>query len=457
MPQPQPPALVRAVQDIQRGEALGQPAADGPRHDEAGDEVRRVEDAVALALGTRRVRRLAPDAGADRFQVADGLLEDMAEDVDVQVGVVVVAGQAQHAFQRGVGDVERVQRRVFGEQAAVVAVDLHGRMAPVHRPEQPAQLLPARYRHKARALRRQGRAQHLARQQPGVLAKADEQHPVEEFLRLFQQADGVLGRLGFGGRGIVLAQPVEQVQPGIAEIGVERLGDALFLDMGVFGQLVDRPVRVRRLAQQGLAPQQEQELPQPRLVRQVRHPERLAIALAPVGAVQPQVGVIADDHPAAAVGLHRVAEGLLDGRELAVMPALLAVQIGAGAFQFQHRAGLRLRTRPEPAQPRVRRLVALHLLRGGFRLHEPAGVRAHHLLEAQQPVEEFAEELRLQGAFLVFQQRAGRRAARPIGGDAALFGIGFEGVGAKHFLEQAPIKQRLEVIGRSHGERVRCK
>ena len=55
-----------------------QPAADGLLHDVARDIFRRVKDAFFLAFALLAVERFAANFGAEFFEVADGLLENMA-------------------------------------------------------------------------------------------------------------------------------------------------------------------------------------------------------------------------------------------------------------------------------------------------------------------------------------------------------------------------------------------
>ncbi|MFP4062658.1 MAG: hypothetical protein ACLFQ1_06940 [Halochromatium sp.] len=76
----------------------------------------------------------------------------MAEDVDVEIGLEVIAGQGGDAIEIGIGDRQRLQLRIMGEQTAVVGIDPHPRIALVHRVEQSAQLLPARDLHEALGL-----------------------------------------------------------------------------------------------------------------------------------------------------------------------------------------------------------------------------------------------------------------------------------------------------------------
>jgi hypothetical protein len=82
-------------------------------------------------------------------------------------------------------------------------------MAAVDGLEQPAELLPARDLDEARGLGGEGLRQDLRRQEPGVLAEADEQAAVQDLLRQLQQAVqvGVRGRAG--GRRVVGPQLVE--------------------------------------------------------------------------------------------------------------------------------------------------------------------------------------------------------------------------------------------------------
>ena len=181
------PGATGSMAGLDPGQARGEPAADGAGDDEAGDEVRGVEDAVAFAPGALPVGGLTADGGADGLQVGDGLLEDVAEDVDVEVGLEVVAGQGRDAVQALVGHLEPVEFRVFGEEPTVVAVDLHRRQAPVHRIEQSTELLPARDLDEARGFRRQCLGEDLRGQQAGVLTETDEETAVQQLLGQFQQ------------------------------------------------------------------------------------------------------------------------------------------------------------------------------------------------------------------------------------------------------------------------------
>ena len=151
----------------------------------------------------------------------------------------------------------------MGEQAAVVGIDLHRRMTLVHGIEQAAELLPARDLNEARGLRVEGALQHLGWQQPGVLAKADEEAPVKDLLGQRQQPIqvDVLGR-AVAGR-IVRPQLVEQVDAQVPEEDVERLGDAFFFDMGIGGQPLDGALDARLESKQSLLTEQEAEGPQP--------------------------------------------------------------------------------------------------------------------------------------------------------------------------------------------------
>jgi hypothetical protein len=183
--------LAGAMPGLDLRVTLGQPAADGACDHEAGDEIRGVEDAVALASRALPVVALAANLGADGFQVGDRLLEDVTQDVDVQIGLEVVVRECTDAVERGIGHHQGIERGILGEQTAVVGVDLHRRQALVHRLEQTAELLPARDLDEALGLHGQGAVEHLGRQEADVLAEADEEAAVQELLGLLQQTHGV--------------------------------------------------------------------------------------------------------------------------------------------------------------------------------------------------------------------------------------------------------------------------
>ena len=72
------------MHDEYRLETLQESLADGFLDDEAGDEIGRIDDAFALALGGLR-RRLTLRFCAHFFDIGDRLLEDMTEHADRNV------------------------------------------------------------------------------------------------------------------------------------------------------------------------------------------------------------------------------------------------------------------------------------------------------------------------------------------------------------------------------------
>ena len=142
---------------------LRQPAANGAGDDELRDGFRRVENPVALAAGQRWLAASAYLA-ANGFEIGDGLLEDMTEDVDVEVGLEIVFGQTSDAIEAGIGHVQAIQHGIGCEQSAVVGGDPLLRPALINRFEQAGQLLPARGGDKPFAFGRQRLMQNLGRQ-----------------------------------------------------------------------------------------------------------------------------------------------------------------------------------------------------------------------------------------------------------------------------------------------------
>ena len=85
------------------------------------------------------------------------------------------------AFADGIGQAQRVDRRVCLEQAAIVARDLQRLAALVDRLEQAEEIVPDRARVVGVAVL-EGVTEGVARQEPGVLGEGDEQHAVEDLL-----------------------------------------------------------------------------------------------------------------------------------------------------------------------------------------------------------------------------------------------------------------------------------
>ena len=136
--------------------------------DVARDVVGRVEGALALAAadfllalfnlrGLGYLDRLV-QLGLEFLQIVDRLLEDMAEDLDVdELGIrdglvlgdrrsrpEVVLGQVAEQPEHLVRDLQVVEDRVVGEEAAVVLADVQVVVADVDRAEHPAEVVPER-------------------------------------------------------------------------------------------------------------------------------------------------------------------------------------------------------------------------------------------------------------------------------------------------------------------------
>ena len=152
----------------------------------------------------------------------------MPQDVDAdQTGVggvrsglmgraVVVVAQIAELAADLVRYLQPVQQRIVGEQAPVVGVDPQGRVAPINRLEQPAEIFPDGTRIERVAVL-VGFAQHLDGQQAAVFAKRAEQHAVEQLLRGAQ--DFVPRHLR-----VVAAELPEGVLPHVGVTEVELLG-----------------------------------------------------------------------------------------------------------------------------------------------------------------------------------------------------------------------------------------
>ena len=150
------------------------------------------------------------------FEVGDGLLEDVAEDVHVYDradggalggvgylagGAVVVVAQFLEMGADLVRHLEGVQGRIGGEEAAVVGGDVQAGVAFVNGAEQAAEVEPERVRVVGVAVLK-GVLERFGGQQAAVFAKGAEQDPVQQLL-------GAAQDFGRGDGGVLAAQSGE--------------------------------------------------------------------------------------------------------------------------------------------------------------------------------------------------------------------------------------------------------
>ena len=217
----------------ERLEAVVQDAAKGLADDVAGDEGGRVERPFLLAaagvLSPVEPLGEAVQLVAEPLQVGDRLLEDVAEDIDVdELGAVarlvgclvrrpvVVGGEILEIAADLVGDGEPVEIGIVGEQPAVVGRDVQGGVADVDRTEQAPEILPDRPRVVGIVVL-VGFLDGLGGQQPPILAEGAEQDAVEKLLRAGEHLVRADGR-------VRPAQVVESVFAHVGVADVELLG-----------------------------------------------------------------------------------------------------------------------------------------------------------------------------------------------------------------------------------------
>ncbi len=178
---------------------------------------------------TIRGRRdaLPYDAKPQPFEVSDGLLEDVAEDVHVNgradFGVLVRVGHfargpvvvIAEVFEIGadfVRHLEGVQRWIGGEEAAVVGGDVQAGVAFVNGAEQAPEVVPDGPGI-VRVAVFEGVLEGFGGQQTAVFAKGAEQHAVQQLLNAAEDFPR-------GNRGVLATKPGEHP---LADVGVERV------------------------------------------------------------------------------------------------------------------------------------------------------------------------------------------------------------------------------------------
>src|SRR5262249_41660202 len=152
----------------------------------------RVIDAGALALGRlghgRRFttyRAVGEKAsGPEPFQLTDGFLENVPQDLDVDLVPKVVAADRVEKVGPLVVELEFIDLRFVSEQAAVVAgLQVEVFMPLVNGLEEQQEILPAWVLHPAKPRNLGiGLGDALVRQQVALLAKSDEDDAVEYLL-----------------------------------------------------------------------------------------------------------------------------------------------------------------------------------------------------------------------------------------------------------------------------------
>ena len=156
-------------------------------HDEARHELGCVKDAMLFPLrDCWRVTAL--DLGVERFEIGYGLLEDTAQDIDVEVGVEVIGREHLEVVQGRIGHFERDEVRFAGEKASVVSVDLEIASPFIDGAKQALELCPSGCVNETRPGGFQGAAENVRREQAGVLAKADKENAVQEGLDLAEDS-----------------------------------------------------------------------------------------------------------------------------------------------------------------------------------------------------------------------------------------------------------------------------
>jgi hypothetical protein len=130
------------------------------------------------------------------FEVGDGLLEDVAEDVHVYdradggasggvgyfaCGPIVIVAQFLEMGADFVGHLEGVQGWIEGEEAAVVGGDVQAGVPCVNGAEEAAEVVPERVRVVGVAML-EGMLEGFGGEQAEVFAKGAEQDPVQQLL-----------------------------------------------------------------------------------------------------------------------------------------------------------------------------------------------------------------------------------------------------------------------------------
>src|ERR1039457_5537383 len=130
------------------------------------------------------------------FEVGDGLLKDVAEDIDVNDradfgvlisfryfarGAVVVIAEVLEMSADLIRHLETVQTLIQGEEAAVVGGNVQAGVAFVNGAEQAAEVEPDGLRVVGIAVL-EGVLEGFGGQQAAVLAKGTEQHPIQQLL-----------------------------------------------------------------------------------------------------------------------------------------------------------------------------------------------------------------------------------------------------------------------------------
>ena len=193
---------------------------EGAFEDVAGDPFGGVEDPLFFALARVGVVLFAPQCGVHLLQVAEGVLEDVPQDIHRHVGSeIVVAELLSPHIQRLVADDEGIELRILGEEPAVVSGDLEP-VVPLGDGLE-VELVDVVEGEVGEFLTVELFADlpdGVFAQQPRILGEEDKNDPIDQLLGQAQQAPGVA-------LGIAAAQVVEEVAAEGGVVVVEFAGD----------------------------------------------------------------------------------------------------------------------------------------------------------------------------------------------------------------------------------------
>ena len=129
--------------------------------------------------------RFAPALGLQPLDVGDRLLEQVAKNRDRHLAPVVPLPKLRNIRRQFLRQYKRIGYRVFGEQAAVVGIDVEIFVAAIHGPEKGQEVLPNRLRQRTCFSLRRPAEEARPAGRIGSLGEGDEENAVEDFLRTF--------------------------------------------------------------------------------------------------------------------------------------------------------------------------------------------------------------------------------------------------------------------------------
>ena len=171
------------------GKTFFQRTAESALDQKTRDDLRRINDALALALRYLR-GSFTPAFGAKLFKVGDRLLEDMPQYRDRYVAAVVPLAKLAKFFRKLIRQFEPVRNRIGGKQAAIIGPDIEFFVALIHIAEQGLKVPPPWLR-KEFISSAQGTLDEPVRQQTGALGERDEKNASRGFCASSIAADKV--------------------------------------------------------------------------------------------------------------------------------------------------------------------------------------------------------------------------------------------------------------------------